>query len=86
MNLRICFRRLRNAAAFCGAAWRSYPPRLLINAVGCFSAERLRRRRRLFGANGCRGRANPSTHSVSYGNLYVRRNVGDRYVDLVFIC
>lgn len=31
--------------------------------------------------NGCRGRANISTHSVSCGNAYVRRNGGDRYVD-----
>jgi hypothetical protein len=46
MNLRACFPQLRNAAAFRGIDWRSCPWALL-SAVGCFSAERLRRRYRV---------------------------------------
>lgn len=84
MNLRACFRRLRNAAAFRGIAWRSFPGALL-NAVGCFSAERLRRRRWVFGADGRRGQANSSTRSVPYVNLCVGRYGGKRYVDFGFI-
>lgn len=39
----------------------------------------------VFDVNGRRGRANTSTHSVSYVNLCVDHNGGKRYVELVLI-
>ncbi len=80
MNLRTCFWRLRNAAIFRSTAWRSFPRILLMpSTFSTLSACGADGRSSV--PNGCRGRANISTHSVSCGNAYVRRNGGDRYVD-----